>query len=223
MKSNIDSLIKAGDHIEVEVTKKDLSFLVVKSTIANIHSDSTIVITNPIYKGKLYPIHIGEKVNIIFYKKNKGKYYFLGEVIKKENKKNLSLLYINKVGSIRKMQRREFFRLDIVLNVIVEINNSEDEIKEISAISKDISGGGIRLICKEKLNLGCLLKCIIPLDDETIEVRGEVIRCESESISDSIYRYDIGIKFIDIDENIRKKIISFIFDRQRKIIKKGLI
>ncbi|RKD27766.1 c-di-GMP-binding flagellar brake protein YcgR, contains PilZNR and PilZ domains [Caminicella sporogenes DSM 14501] len=221
MNSNISSLIKAGDNIEIEIINKDLDSLTIKSTVANIHSDNVIVITTPIYKGRFYPIHVGKKLNVIFCKKNRGKYYFLGEVIKRENKDKIPLLYINKTGSIRKMQRREFFRLDIILNVIIEINNDENEVKQINAISKDISGGGIRIICKEKLNLNRLLKCIIPLDNETIELNGKVVRCQK--VPDSISKYDIGIEFVDIDESIRKKIISFIFKKQRKIIKKGLI
>lgn len=221
MEKNISSLIKPGDNIEIEITKKDSNLLVMKSNVINTMTNNTVIISTPIHKGRIYPIQIGKKINIIFYKKNTGKYYFVGEVIKRANRKNLSIIYIKKVGSIHKMQRRDYFRLNIILNVDIEIIENDDFNKKIRAITKDISGGGLRIICKEKLNLYSLLKCTIPLENESIKINGEVVRCNL--IPDSISRYDVGIKFIDVDETIRKKIISFIFKKQRKIIKKGLI
>jgi len=217
---NVSSLVKAGNRIEIEIEEAGSSIRM-KSDVIKVTGNNTIAVSSPIYKGKIYPISNGSKINIIFYKKNTGKFYFLGEVVKKDHKNNLSILYIKKISDIFRLQRRSYFRLSIVLNLNIDIVENGTVIKSIPAISKDISGGGLRIICKEKVKEGILVSCNIPIDDEQVKIKGKIVRCKA--ISDSINKHDIGIEFVSIDEKIRTKIISFIFDKQRKLIKKGLI
>ncbi|MDK2917408.1 MAG: hypothetical protein PWQ37_141 [Candidatus Petromonas sp.] len=220
MDKNVSSLVKAGNRIEIEIEEAGSSIRM-KSDVIKVTGNNTIAVSSPIYKGKIYPISNGSKISIIFYKKNTGKFYFLGEVVKRDHKNNLSILYIKKISDIFRLQRRSYFRLSIVLNLNIDIVENGTVIKSIPAISKDISGGGLRIICKEKVKEGTLVSCNIPIDDEQVKITGKIVRCEA--IPDSINKHDIGIEFVSIDEKIRTKIISFIFDKQRKLIKKGLI
>ncbi len=221
MKESLSKVLKVGDNISIEIQKNDSSYLRLKSNVQKIFSDNKIAISTPILEGKLFPIQVGTKIYIIFNKKNTGKYYFMGEVIKRENMSRLSLLYINKIGKIRKLQRRSYYRLNIVLNVTLDIIENNSSIKTIDCITKDISGGGIRAICKEKIPVGSTVSCKIPLDNECITVLGEIIR--SQKLNDSLINYDTAIKFYEFEENKRTKLIKFIFDKQSKLIKKGLI
>lgn len=221
MIKDISSLVSIGEKIEVEIEKGDSSYLRLKSEIINLLNDDTIIIASPIYQGKIYTLIHGSKTNIVINKKNTGKFYFAVELIKKERKDNLFLLHMKKISDISKLQRRSYYRLKLLINIKIEIIQDGNIQKSFDCITKDISGGGLRFVSKEKIELENTVNCIIPLEREKVSVTGEVIRCKS--IPDSMNNYDIGIKFISIDSNVRSKIISFVFNQQRKLIKKGMI
>lgn len=218
---NMKNVVDIGQNIEIEVNVDDNSSITLKSTIIDIVNLNTLAIASPIHKGNVYPIQENINIKIIFYKKNTGKFYFIGEVIKREVKNKLHILYVRCNSKIRRNQRREFYRLNVLLNIEISLLSSDME-STISCMTKDISGGGTRVICKEKIPLNSLVKCYIPIDgDNIITSIGKVVR--SNSVPDSMLKYDIGIEFTQIDEASRSKLISFIFEKQRKLIKKGLI
>lgn len=221
MEKKITKLLEIGDNIEIEIDNGE-SFLRMKSEIISVINDCRVSLAMPIYQGRIYPVSVGGRFNIVFNKKNMGQFYFTAEVVKRMQKENLKLLVIEKKSDIRHFQRRDFFRLSILLNVNLEVIENGASVKTISAISKDISGGGIRLITKEKLPKHTVVKCNIILDDGiVVEPFGKVIRCEPQP--DSMIKYDVGVCFTAIDEKLRSQIISFIFKNQRKLRKKGLM
>lgn len=220
MEKKISELLNIGEKIEIEIDNEE-SFLKMKSTVVRVISDSEISVTIPIHQGKVYPLSIGRELDIVFHKENKGRFYFTGEVINRMERGNFKVAIVKKVSDIKYFQRRDFFRFNIVLDMDLEIFENGDVVKKISAVSKDISGGGLRLITKEALAINTVVKCIIFLDDKIIEPFGKVTRCVS--LPDVIKKYEVGVCFTGIDEIIRSKIISFIFKSQRKLRKKGLI
>lgn len=224
MPDNIKSIIEIGQNIEIEVIGDESSAKSLKSTIVDIISDDLIVIATPIYKKNVYPISLGKKLKIMVNVKDLGNFYFTGTVIKREAKDNLHNLYIECDKKIFKNQRRNYYRLNIMLNVelaIVKEEESEEDEKIFKGITKDISGGGVRVVLKEDVPINSKVRIMIKIDSEIITVTGIVVR--KEQVTDSAYKWDLGIQFIDIDEGTRSKIISFIFDKQRKLIQRGLI
>jgi len=220
LEKKISKLLKLGENIEIEIDNGE-SFLKMKSNIISVINDNRISISMPIYKGRIYPIAAGRRINVVFSKANKGTFYFTAEVVNRMEKENLKILLVKKISDIKHFQRRDFFRLSIVLNMDLEVIENGSPIKTIAAISKDISGGGLRLITREKLPKHTVVKCIMKLDNDVVEPFGKVVRCSPQA--DSIIKHDVGICFTAIDESIRSKIISFIFKNQRKLRKKGLI
>lgn len=220
MEKKITTLLNIGDNIEIEIDKGN-SFLNMKSNVVKVISDTVIAVSAPIHNGKIYPVAIGSNINIVFNKESKGRFYFMGEVTDRQKRDNITLLIVQKNSDIRHFQRRDFYRLNILLNIDIHIIENGALVKTIPAISKDISGGGIRIITKEKLEKHTSVKCSIVLDGELIEPIGKIIRCNP--VPESIIKYDVGISFAAIDKKTRSKIISFVFKNQRKIIKKGLI
>lgn len=220
MEKKITNLLSIGDNIEVEV-EKGSSFLKMKSDVVKVISDNIVAISTPIYKGTIFPVSIGRNITIVFNKSNKGRFYFIGEVLDRKKKGNLTVLLVRKHSDIRHFQRRDFYRLSIVINISIEIIENGVTVRTVPAISKDISGGGLRLITKEKIEKHTTVKCNIHFDDEAIEAFGKIVRCDP--MPDSMLKYDVGICFTSIDEKNRAKVISFVFESQRKIIKKGLV
>jgi PilZ domain. len=91
--------------------------------------------------------------------------------------------------------------------------SDDSEIME-NGIIKDISGGGFRAKVKKKIEVGTEIICFLNLDDELEEIvlKCKVIRCIF--FEDG---YEIAVKYADIEDRIREKIISFIFKEQRKL------
>ena len=210
-----------GDRIEIETPKSmsEINKKTLLSQVLDIVSENIFFIGTPIIHSTLAPIPIGEVINITYSIKNTGVFIFQAKVVDRKTQDNMSYMKIEKIGDIYKTQRRNFFRLDVVLNVAISFTDKNGSIKNIQAISKDLSGGGTRLISRESLVLNSIVKLIIDTKSKPIMVEGKVIRCFPFINND----YDIGIIFDEIDEITSSKIVSFVFEHQRKMRKKGLV
>jgi len=90
-------------------------------------------------------------------------------------------------------------------------------------LTRDISGGGTCLVLAEGIERGKYIECELQLsENKIVKFYGSIIRSRKSDI-DSKSRYELGVEFYDIDDRSREAIISFIFEEQRKLRKKGLI
>ena len=121
-------------------------------------------------------------------------------------------------------ERRNYKRLpkeSRVVYKIVEYSSQEKELKE--ARYKDVGGGGLLLETAEPYSLGTLFKVTFDLQgwqkyypgflkfdqtsrSEPITVIGQVARVEELGEGN----YEIGLKFLNIDERDREGIVRFI-------------
>ncbi|WP_026476021.1 flagellar brake protein [Alkaliphilus transvaalensis] len=213
------SELKVGVKLEIlpRENSEDNDYTIVSQVIDV--KEGSVFIINPIKQGASYPLYPGQRIRIIFNREDKGIFRFVAEVKKKINK-NLTTYEITPIGEAEKIQRRYYYRLDIVRKVLIELR---DEPIQIEGVTKDISGGGVKVYTKEPLPIGCRIDCKIFLHDdskEIIDVAGEVIRCFKDPQKNE---FVVGISYRGIQEPVRSKIISFIFERQRLLRKKGLI
>ncbi len=224
------SEIKTGTKLELEAfntlnEKIDIKFVSQFETAVN---EDEFIIAAPIIEGNVYPIRKGWKLNLYFLVKD-NLYRIEAEVTGRKTIKNIAYLSAIKIGEIERVQRRQFFRFECSLPVRYRVmdmepdKNSPEETEFIKTITKDLSGGGVSLLLKERMEAGLLLECELWLTDtDKISFKGKVVRC-SESEVNANYAYEAGIQFYDIDYQDKEKIIKHIFTEQRKLIKKGLI
>lgn len=81
----------------------------------------------------------------------------------------------------------------------------------------NISGGGLSFYSNTPYNQGDILELKTVLEGPStiaLYLYGEVVNCDKEKDN-----YKIGVKFVNIDEDIRDYIIRFVFHRQRQIIR----
>lgn len=191
---------------------------VYKSIIQN-ENDETIAISLPVKDGVYITPEIGENLQLLYYS-DIHVYKLDAEVIGRTIENSVPLIILGEFKNIMRIQRRQFVRVSASLNMRF-IRLSSDEIdKEIDYSKKaiykgillDISGGGCRLGTTERLNLKELIEADLILEEERIKVLGEVVRVEKQK--DNIYY--CGIRFDNIDERTRDKIIKFIFTLMRK-------
>lgn len=225
---SLKKILQVGEKIEVcyQGENIDSEKRNCYSMVQDIVGQDEIIITAPMLQGNQMILSIGQKVEIIFFRE-KGQFIFEAEVIDRFKKENINLLKLNVVSSIKRIQRRNYYRLKITLPIYIrsltdgseENQNSE---KWFKAYTLDISGGGVKISIDRSLEKGSLLECKLKINDEDLVLKGKVVRCQLAE-TDPIIRYEIGMSFVDITEYQRDLIIRFIFEEQRKLRKKGFI
>jgi PilZ domain. len=185
--------------------------------------DGTMEILSPIFEGRIYPVKRGTRLNVI-YQKDGDLFRFQSETVGRSVEGNIHFLQIKPLSEAEKIQRRYFFRFKCVRDVLYRMYPdqmaAEGERRNYkTGITKDISGGGICLLSDEKPDIGWYVEGWLHID-LNIPFRGRVVRI-ADIHDGGRYGYEIGIEFVDITNMNRERIISYIFEEQRKLIKKG--
>ncbi len=117
-----------------------------------------------------------------------------------------------------RIQLRSFVRLETALTATVGVAGSSQP--PLKAITKNISGGGAKLAVKEPLDPGARVELAVELPDTgSLQAFGEVVRVEHDEKRDF---YIVAVKFVEVSERERDKIIKYIFRRQLARRQKGL-
>lgn len=188
------------------------------SKVAEVEGE-LIKVSAPFVKGELVPLRKNQPLTI-FFTGNNAAYKFNAVVVSRVSKP-VALLILKKAGSINRIQRREYFRIDAGIDVKYRLLDHDGEpvgdIREVTTI--DISGGGLKLIVDENLSKGTLIGMFVDLPniDDTM-ITGRVIN--NYNLTDITA---IGVEFVEIDHYTRENIISWLFDYQRELRKKGLL
>jgi len=211
---DIKKVLKIGTKLEIRIEDQNEDEEVYITQLEDFKEDY-LLISIPIKKGNLMFIKNGEKIKISFLHKN-NYYYFCGEVLYKILV-NIPLMIVRKTGDIKKIQRRDFYRFKTLIEVRIKYNE-----ETIDGIGKDISGSGMLLALRQNIKKGVLLDLELNLKEfGVIRLKGQVIRVTVKK--DDVYPYEVGIKFIEIPEDLRELIIKYIFCEQRKIRQKGMV
>lgn len=180
------------------------------------------IIAAPIYEGRLIPVQIGTKIIVSFIKDN-NLYEFSAKVIDRESKHNVAMLKIQQLSQIEKVQRREFFRFDTSIPInyrIIENINTKSTQEYIKTVTRDLSGGGLCMRLKEPIEIDSYLDCELFLSSKVTFI-GKVVRLTKYDIMQGQYKYEIGVYYEKMDQGVREKVISYIFQEQRRLLKKG--
>ncbi|MCP4650790.1 MAG: PilZ domain-containing protein [PVC group bacterium] len=108
-------------------------------------------------------------------------------------------------------ERRCFPRV----NAFVSYQILDKETAEKISCSKNISAGGISFFAKKSVKIDEVLLLSISLPDHTdLIAKGKVIWAEPVSVSwDPEIFYELGVTFVEITEDDRKKIAKYVFLR----------
>ena len=205
------------------------------SDVTDIFDNGTIEVEVPTEKGRLIPLPVGIRVDVIFFVKTS--LYGCRAVIKDRYKKdNLYMLLLTPETDIYKVQRREFFRVDVFFNLDYYVLQPEDlemekvediyqflkeqgdPLRERQGVAADLSGGGIRFTGDIKLEKEAkLLMCFpLPMGGQLKQflVIGEVI--DSFSRQDKYDTFVNRVKFQIEDNRVREHIIRYVFEEERR-------
>jgi len=113
-----------------------------------------------------------------------------------------------------KIERRKYPRLNAFITYSVVDPANADK----TANTKNISAGGIAFFAREKIELNTTLSLNINLPDRSdLVAKGRVVWVEKTKVpADPKICYELGIKFMEIDDNDRQRISRYIFYRLDK-------
>ncbi|NLW40884.1 MAG: flagellar brake protein [Tissierellia bacterium] len=193
------------------------------SQILDILDDEIIIVSGPLHKRNIVLLNKDEIVEVSYIIEDKGKYFFRAKVLDRDNSK-IYRLKLKRISDVNRVQLRRFYRLEVDVPVKKEFVIEEDgerRVIEENCRSQNISGGGIKLYSNYEHKIGDQVLCSFFINNHQIVATGKVVRIEEVDIF--YYKYGIGVKFVELNEEDRDRIISFIFHKQRELRNKGLI
>lgn len=200
----------------MDVTQPTLNYQAhAVSQLDNIINDKEIVILAPIYKGTEVAIPIGHKIKVVFVHEG-GLFEF--EALNQQNilENNITFYKLTIIDEIKKIQRRSFFRVTAEIPVTYKTISQIRSVNNVG-LTKDISGGGVRFICKDRFNEGDVIFITLKINNESsISSLFEIIRSELVSAG----TFETSGKFRNIDSKYREIIIRNLFEIQRENMKK---
>lgn len=219
--------IPIGTKIELSVTdpiegKIDIEFI---SQTEGIIDENILRISAPIFEARIYPIRINSHIEAYLFYKSNQVYKISGYVENRLIVDDIALLDLRVTEKIHKIQRRQFYRFGCsvpVIFMVQELEALEEASKEIYGHTIDLSGGGLSALTGEPLIINNELKGKLELEGGNfIDFNGKVIRCIKKIVNDEL-KYISSISFTDIDYKKRERIVGFIFNQQRLLLKKEL-
>ena len=185
-----------------------------KSLVIDIDDDENIKINIPVNEGEYLVLHTGETIEINMCLEGGNCYNFNAEVVSKGKEGNIPYYKLTEAFNIKRIQRRSYFRLDMLNHVYYRnINNSDsNEIPYSEALMVDLSASGVKLKVNEEIQKHDILLIKMRIKDSDIVVRGEVVRIEIGEDR----KIMCGIKFLDITQAQIDIIIEELFEITRK-------
>ncbi len=178
-------------------------------------SKGFLAVAHPLYKGVLVPIR-GERY-YIWITTVRGIYRYPVEILgAKEDKVSLLLLKI--IGGGEHLQRRRFVRMPINLPFTYRLKGKVGPPKK--GYTKDLSAGGIKAVFEEPLLVGQRVLVRIDLEDDLgpMIVEGRIVRVDAR---EGVIEH--GVEFLNLSERAIRRIMRFIFKKERELREKGLI
>lgn len=235
----LSKYVTLGDKLELETVERHIgdeqnqivkARKTYKSQVYDIISEDQIKIAMPIERGKVILLPIDGEYNICFYTKS-GLYQCLTRVLDRYKSNNVFILLMELTTDLRKYQRREYYRLNCVLDmrcrqldetelpkITEKVQFIDTDITLNNGIIVDISGGGARFISAEQYPNQSLILFIFSLfvngEMKEYQLVGQVLL--SEELENRKNEYEHRIQFANIMNDDREGIIRYIFEEERK-------
>ena len=223
--------VSIGNKIELvqlqQVIQNDSNKKVYVSRIYDILPDNMLQIAMPIYEGRIVPLEIDEKYTACFYTES-GLMQCNVVVTARYKKGNLFFLEVQLLGDLAKVQRREFYRYNCMLDGKIRIVSDEEydagknEVENDKLVWDliriiDISGGGAKIITKKLIEKNEVVKVLF-----TVDILGELVTFDlfarilaGVAVQGRNDVYEQRLEFMKIEKEERDKIIKFIFESER--------
>ncbi len=230
--------LKIGNRVEISLERDGSKINSYKTRLEIIDSNNEMFLSFPMVAGQYVKIPKLDNYIFVFYT-DIGLFAFKGAVEKYVKIDGLPYVKINLLDKGKKVQRREFFRYEyttqIEFSVISDKKTAEDKLLDdllqglvddalddtlddtFIAITKDIGAGGLRFVTNEYVEVGTNIRVHFTVGENTIIV--DAVTLAECSLENEKYKYQIRCKFTNMTEIDKEKIVTFIFNEQRKMLR----
>ncbi len=199
----ISKFVQIGNKIEIESIKKTTGELgevtrkTYRSELYDIESEDVIKIAMPMEQSKVVLLPVDAEYSLCFYTSN-GLYQCLARVIERYKSNNLFVLSMELETDLQKYQRREYYRLNTVLDMKSKAIDENPEVRYTE---------------------GSLIRFVFSLfvNGQVTEYKllGKVLKSSPmENREDS---FENRIQFVNMVNDDRESIIKYIFEEERKM------
>ena len=227
-----------GDRIELIHIKSAIGRKVSDkygSQVLDFDGDRTAKIAMPISEGKVIPLEIDDDYNLCFFT-NSGLYQCTAQIKKRYTENRMYVMDVIFLTPLKKFQRRKFYRLDCLFPIRYRIvpkeqfekkneaeqDNEKDEILWKEGTISDLSGGGIRFHGNVECKKEDLVEIVLPLSLQSgivpLSLYMKVVSCVH--FEGSRVAYETRGEFLNINEKERETVIKYVFEEQRRRMRK---
>ncbi|MGE5614738.1 MAG: flagellar brake protein [Bacillota bacterium] len=233
--------IQIGTRLELDVlnNKGEKTGRSYVSQILEHRNDGLVIISAPIHEARLVYIPTDAHIRLTFINKQEGLLGFNAVVKERDMHGNISVLLIEPVSGIEKIQRRMYYRLEIALNALIlpdgkpgkphavqgkeeakPVNDADFTVqKPIAATTKNISGSGMCLVTDADIPKDSTIKVELELSGlRTISAECKVLR-NIKFFDDKGKRYELGLCFTKITKKDQESLVKYIYMQQRERLK----
>lgn len=249
-----EQVIKIGDKVEMYKISAQIDENEVRrqyiSQVLDYMEEDQIKLAMPMEGGKMIPLTVGDLYEVCFYTSS-GLFQSQIEITDRYKENNIFLLVAEFRSDMEKCQRRQYYRLEKIIDINYRNYTREEEILErrlmvndfsneeartsckkilnevqnkwLLATITDISGGGARFNSYNMHKKNSLIYMRIPIEqngqEKMYEIKGEIVT--SEILPKRTDFYETRVKFIDLDRDEREQIVKFIFEQERKMLRRA--
>lgn len=193
----------------------------VRTKLQEIVSDTEFVVLQPTINGM--PIRSENNEFTFLFRRPNGCISFRARILYSYKDGDLALSRVLRVSEMERAQRRQFYRLPIVLDIVIDMGekkggreNDDEEQDEDSRFCKgktvNLSENSVELTCYRHFERDTKLVAVIKLtESDAVLVNAKVLRCTRESRTDP---YCVVLVFVDQSEKERRLLRRFIFKQQ---------
>ncbi|SFB25296.1 c-di-GMP-binding flagellar brake protein YcgR, contains PilZNR and PilZ domains [Acetitomaculum ruminis DSM 5522] len=241
--------LNAGDKVDISYTEegqigKELNIDTKHFYKSKIYEtdDNGVILTMPIEEGRLVPLPVSLKYNVIFYT-DKGLYKSTGLIERRYKEGRVYVFYMTLLDKLVRYQRRQYFRVECILDfrylkldetkdfksetlegILFDFENNYQLVEKKNGLIVDISAGGVRAIVKEEYEKGSYYMISFELVENSTSKNYElpirIVSCEPARKTDD-NSFEVRAEFAYITEKIREELIKFIFAKERRTLKSG--
>lgn len=212
--------LKVNQIIEISLDEENTEYKRLASRIEEV-SDNFLTVSIPTKKGQLMPFRVKQKIIIgINYH---GSSFQFETIIEDRKFYPLPILVVRKPEALVEIQRRQWVRVPTTIHLRYCLQ-SEDKFRPINiATTVDISGGGLCFLTNDPIEAGQILDMEINLPErDPVFCQVSVVRLQKPNGVKSTTT-KVFSTYLDITEVQRDRIVSFVLEKQRELIKRGLI
>lgn len=244
----LERLLSAGDKVEVMKTSglanNPSDKKVYYSLLVDIDAEDRLTVTMPIEAGKVIPLTVGERFWLVFYTHN-GIYQSKALIIARERQGNIHVMILKTLTELERIQRRQFYRIDCVMNVEYRIMSEleakgyevlrtkayktmEDRIKIKrllvpggnewnKGVAVDISGGGMRFNTRQQHENPDYIELRFKLNLGSVvkEIATPARVIRYAAVKNALDTNEFRVEFVEIQTKQREDIVQYVFNEDR--------